>query len=969
MREMTSTPGAALRRSLPVLLALAVGVAGSLASPRGAAADTAGFVSDDFDSPSLDDSLWSVVDPVGDGEVATVGAGTGDAHLSLSVPAGVSHDAWVVNNSLRVMQAVGDGDVDVEAKFDSTPSERYQMHGLLFAQDGAVFVRFGVHHDGQALRLYGATFDNGGVTTRVNTKLAAESAVHLRVTRSGDSWAFEHSGDGVSWTTAATFEFPMELTAAGPFAGNTASSGASPPAYTALVDYAFDVAAPVDPEDGSGDPEDPPADPDDTPPVISDVAVDPGTTTATVTWATDEPATSAVDFGPTTEYGSSVSDASLTTAHSLALTDLDPDTTYQFSVTSTNEAGLTASSPNAAFTTGQAQSPTGFVSDDFSGSLDDAVWTVVDPVGDGVVSLDQPTSCDSRLALSVPAGVSHDAWVVNNSLRVMQAVGDGDVDVEAKFDSTPSERYQMHGLLFAQDGAVFVRFGVHHDGQALRLYGATFDNGGVTTRVNTKLAAESAVHLRVTRSGDSWAFEHSGDGVSWTTAATFEFPMELTAAGPFAGNTASSGASPPAYTALVDYAFDVAAPIDPEDGGGCEAEAYELTTTVSGAGAIDRSPDAGSYESGTVVTLTAVPESGWLFEGWGGAASGTENPTTVTVTEPLTVSATFVEDTSPPPPPSPPDIEIWYGDEQTVGALGQPQEWANVLGNVSDTDGIASLSYSLNGGPDQPLSVGPDLRRLYGEGDFNVEVGYDELAPGANTVEITAVDGADEVSTAAVTVHRVTGTTWPLPYSTDWSTASAIGERVQVVDGKWALDGGTIRAVENGYDRAVALGDLSWTDYEVTVPVTVHGLAPGYGTSESGGPLVGLGLRWRGHTAVGEEQPRMGFYPTGAFAWHRWDRDGERGAYRLTGNDGSPVGGFNSPTLEFGTTYMFKARVATVSGGAEYRFKVWESGTPEPPTWGTSIVEDAGPEAGGILLLAHHVVADWGDVVVTPIAP
>lgn len=950
--------GALGRRPLAVVWALVAGSVAALSTPGEAAATEAGFVSDDFDAPTLDPSRWSIVDPVGDGEVATVGAGTGDAHLSLSVPSGVSHDAWGANTSLRAVQAVADGDLAVDAKFDSSPTERYQMHGLLAEQADGTFVRFGVHHTGSALKLFAATVSPSGSSVHLDVAVAPGEADLLRLAREGDTWTVSHSADGSAWTTAASFEHELTLASVGVFAGNHATGGATPPAYTALVDYAFDAAAPIDPEDASGDPA-----PDDTPPVISEVAADPATTTATVSWITDEPATSAVEFGPTTGYGSSVSDDAPVTEHALVLTDLDPDTTYQFSVTSTNVAGLTASGPNASFTTTAAQSPTGLVSDDFRTGFDEGLWVVADPVGDGTVSVDQPTLCDSRLALAVPGGVAHDAWTTNTSLRAVQAVGDDDLDVTSAFASVPDQRFQMHGLLFQQDESVFVRFGVHHDGQALRLYGATFDGGGgATTRVNHTVDPGLAGLLRVTRAGDTWTLEHSGDGVSWTTAAAFDFPLELTAAGPFAGNSASGGASPPAYTALVDYVFDAGEPIVPEDGGD-DCEAHELTTTVSGAGAIERSPDAASYAPGTEVTLTAVPESGWLFTGWDGAASGTDNPTIVTVTEPATVTATFVEDQAPPPPPSGPDIDVWYGDEQTVGALGQPQEWANILGNVADPDGVASLGFTLNGGPSRPLAIGPDERRLYGDGDFNVEIGYEELDAGPNTVEITAVDAAGDASVATVTLHRATGTTWPLPYSTDWSSASALEERVQVVDGKWALDGGTIRAVENGYDRTVALGDLSWTDYEVTVPVTVHEYTPGHGVSPSGAPLVGFALRWRGHTAVSDEQPRVGWYPTGAFAWYR------DGRYWLIGNDGSPVAKFKSPTFSLGTTYILKAQVRTVPGGAEYAFKVWESGTPEPPDWGQTILEEDGPASGGILLIAHHSLTDWGDVVVNPIAP
>ncbi|MEQ8905684.1 polysaccharide lyase family 7 protein [Ekhidna sp.] len=68
---------------------------------------------------------------------------------------------------------------------------------------------------------------------------------------------------------------------------------------------------------------------------------------------------------------------------------------------------------------------------------------------------------------------------------------------------------------------------------------------------------------------------------------------------------------------------------------------YTLTTSVVGDGSITLSPSGGTYEEGTVVTLTAIPDSGNQLESWGGDASGTENPITVTMNSDKSVTATF----------------------------------------------------------------------------------------------------------------------------------------------------------------------------------------------------------------------------------------------------------------------------------------------------------------------------------------
>jgi len=70
---------------------------------------------------------------------------------------------------------------------------------------------------------------------------------------------------------------------------------------------------------------------------------------------------------------------------------------------------------------------------------------------------------------------------------------------------------------------------------------------------------------------------------------------------------------------------------------------YTLTTNVSptGAGTITKDPNQNTYQSGTVVTLTASPASGYTFSNWSGDASGTSTTTTVTMNGNKTVTANF----------------------------------------------------------------------------------------------------------------------------------------------------------------------------------------------------------------------------------------------------------------------------------------------------------------------------------------
>lgn len=66
-----------------------------------------------------------------------------------------------------------------------------------------------------------------------------------------------------------------------------------------------------------------------------------------------------------------------------------------------------------------------------------------------------------------------------------------------------------------------------------------------------------------------------------------------------------------------------------------------LLTETSLNGAVTFNPPGPSYLAGTVVTVTAVPDSNHAFNSWGGGLSGTTNPTTVTMTANTSITANF----------------------------------------------------------------------------------------------------------------------------------------------------------------------------------------------------------------------------------------------------------------------------------------------------------------------------------------
>jgi len=321
--------------------------------------------------------------------------------------------------------------------------------------------------------------------------------------------------------------------------------------------------------------------------------------------------------------------------------------------------------------------------------------------------------------------------------------------------------------------------------------------------------------------------------------------------------------------------------------------------------------------------------------------------------------------------PNAPAITIWYGANQQFGLRGDPQKWVNILGNVSSAVPLSSLTYTVNGGPPQTLETGPDNMRLAQTGDFNIELDYTDLLPGANQVVITALDTAAASSQAVVTVNYAAAPTWtPQNITVNWGAAAKVSDVAQVIDGNWTIDNGAARPLVVEFDRLLAIGDLSWRDYTVTVPITILSMDPAGFPGPSNGPGIGVMVRWQGHFwADGDTQPRTGWRRLGALAWYRWKNNpAPAEGLQLLGHRGLLLGE-STRTLSLGTPYIFKVSVTSNASNpgkpATYRFKVWEAAQAEPAAWDfESPGVNGEPRNGSIVLLAHHVDARFGNVTV-----
>ena len=236
--------------------------------------------SDEFDAPTIDPSLWTFYDPLGDAS-----AGSDGSDSVISVPAGTVHDVWTsIDTVPRLLQAAPASDFDFEVKFDSAVTKRFQQQGVIVEQDPQHLLRIEMHHDGTSTRFFVASLMGSDGQVRYDNAVSGGAPSYLHVKRKGSAWTVEYSTDRASWTSVS-FSLPFAQTAVGPFAGN---NGASPPQFTSRVDY-FRVA--------------PPPPPDLTPPDVTSVAGLAHQTSLTVTWSTDELSTSAVDWGTSAGLG------------------------------------------------------------------------------------------------------------------------------------------------------------------------------------------------------------------------------------------------------------------------------------------------------------------------------------------------------------------------------------------------------------------------------------------------------------------------------------------------------------------------------------------------------------------------------------------------------------------------------------------------------------------------------------------
>jgi len=322
--------------------------------------------------------------------------------------------------------------------------------------------------------------------------------------------------------------------------------------------------------------------------------------------------------------------------------------------------------------------------------------------------------------------------------------------------------------------------------------------------------------------------------------------------------------------------------------------------------------------------------------------------------------------------PASPRVHFWYGADQRFGHLGRPQRWLNILGSVEDGSAATKAWYVLDDGPRRQLTLGPDGHRLADRGDFNVEIDSRQLAAGHHdlTIQVRRADG--RLQTAGMRFHWLAeDKRWPLPYRVHWKSVSNPNDVVQITDGRWQITTQGLRTRQVSYDRAFALGDAHWRDYQVRTRVIFHGFTPPHpGPPSYNVSHAAVASRWRGHSPDAH-QPHRQWWPLGATSEFQLFVDLEICRWRIFDRPGAITQESTTHGIKLETPYEMIHRVETTPDGRSvYSVRLWERATPERSTWDLQRSENpAGEiESGSALLIAHNVDVTFGDIEVTSLA-
>jgi len=179
---------------------------------------------------------------------------------------------------------------------------------------------------------------------------------------------------------------------------------------------------------------------------------------------------------------------------------------------------------------------------------------------------------------------------------------------------------------------------------------------------------------------------------------------------------------------------------------------YTLALTAQGSGHAEVQPGLSCYYDTTSLTLNAQPDPGWIFDNWSGDLTGSNNPTTITLSKNSTIAANFsmaeytlgidITPSNGGTVTKNPDSATYHLNDQVELTAVPSQGWAFV-GWTGDTSGVdPTINVTITGDMSITASFEPgfilenepdcgtDYVDNYNGGCNSVPPEYSQIAPG-----------------------------------------------------------------------------------------------------------------------------------------------------------------------------------------------------------------------------------------------
>lgn len=168
-------------------------------------------------------------------------------------------------------------------------------------------------------------------------------------------------------------------------------------------------------------------------------------------------------------------------------------------------------------------------------------------------------------------------------------------------------------------------------------------------------------------------------------------------------------------------------------------QTYTVNVTVpGGGGTVNKNPPGPNYPAGSTVTLTAVPAAGKRFVEWGGDATGSDNPKTITVNGNMNITAAFADDGYP--------LNVTIAPAEGGSVSKQPNQPFYPAGTVVTLVATANTGWTFAGWSGDATGTNSTTTVTVAEGGSDVTASFTSSGPFTLKIDPNLGNGTGSVS-------------------------------------------------------------------------------------------------------------------------------------------------------------------------------------------------------------------------------